>query len=368
MLQVQDYLKTHTLEELNTSLGIKSTVHPALPLVILNYSQIDSPKTDPIVRECRGLVLEVGTWNLVARAFSRFFNWGEVQEEMKLFDFSNCSTQTKEDGSLALIYRYRDEWRINTRGSFAEDPMQFQTFTWKEAIVQALGVANLQKVRLHPDYTYVCEFCSPWNKVVRRYTMPDLYLLSMFQGEYELSIDECDDAWALRPDLLLRPQQFKFNNIEQVQEHLAKQAECDPTYEGVVIRDWQNFRWKVKSPTYLGLHRLKGEGDNIFNPKHLLPFVLTGEKDELLTYFPECQSAYQDTEKKVQDAFAQLQAVWEQYYAIPSQKDFALAILGKTPFTGILFTLRKELGDKQTPEELKKLWRNSTQTIIKVLF
>ena len=58
----------------------------------------------PVVRECRGLVLHAQTHDLVARSFPRFFNWGEMAEEMKGFDFSDFTVHTKEDGSLVLLY------------------------------------------------------------------------------------------------------------------------------------------------------------------------------------------------------------------------------------------------------------------------
>lgn len=78
MLEVQTYLRGgKTIDDLESELGIKAIAHPTLPLVILNYNQIESPKRNSIVRECRGLVLEVGTWNVVARSFQRFFNFGE---------------------------------------------------------------------------------------------------------------------------------------------------------------------------------------------------------------------------------------------------------------------------------------------------
>src|SRR3989344_2446115 len=136
MLNVQTYLRTpgNTLETLHNELGVEFAEHPTDPLVILNYSQIDSPKTNSIVMECRGLVLEKETWNIVAKAFNRFFNWGEVTEMMADFDWNNFTANTKEDGSLILFYYYGDHWRINTRGSFGEATINNTNITWKEHV------------------------------------------------------------------------------------------------------------------------------------------------------------------------------------------------------------------------------------------
>lgn len=361
MLHVQQYLASKSFEELTAELGIRVVRHDTEPLAILNYDQIDSPKTHPVVRECRGLVLNTDTKQIVARSFPRFFNWGEVQEEMKDFDFSDFCVQSKEDGSLVLLYHYMGRWRANTRGSFGMDTMQFQRFTWQEGFCQAMGISSLSELegKLDPDVSYVCEFCSPWNKVVRTYTEPKLYLLTCFRGEREvpfLDVDQMLTPHFSRPDL------FSFQNIEQVQTFLNGQGEQDPTFEGVVIRDRHGQRWKIKSATYLGLHRLRGEGDNLYNPKNIIPFVLAGESSELLTYFPEVEETFNEIKAKVGSAYTQMMEVWEAAKDIPVQKDFALAILKKTPFTGILFNARK------TGADPKKLWREAADLIVKTLY
>ena len=124
MFKVQSYLKKHGLQKLKDEFGINHSIHPELPLVILNYDQIKSPKNLQIVRECRGLTLNLDDWSLVARSFYRFFNLGESQIEK--FDFSNFKVQSKEDGSLVVIYYFNGNWHVNTRGSFANDKMKFQ--------------------------------------------------------------------------------------------------------------------------------------------------------------------------------------------------------------------------------------------------
>ncbi len=367
MLAVQTYLAGgKTLADLGAEFAIRAQRHDTLPLVILNYDQIDSPKTHPVVRECRGLVLHGETFALVARGFSRFFNWGEVREEMGLFDFGDFVVHTKEDGSLVLLYHFGGRWMANTRGSFAQYPMEHQDFTWEEAFCKALRVARLDDLAgtLDPSVCYVCEFCSPYNKVVRRYPEPVLFLLTAFRGETELSCQEVDHL----AGPFLRPTRHAFGSVEEIQEFLQAQAETDPTFEGVVLCDGAGRRWKVKSPTYLGLHRLKGEGNNLFHPHHLLPFVLAGEDAELLTYFPEVTEAYRKVKEKVHAAYDHLEAVWRASWQIEGQKEFALAVVGKTPFTGILFSLRKERGKDQTVALLKKAWRNSADGIAKVLF
>ena len=369
MLAVQEYLHKNSLDRLNEEYAIKVVRHDTLPLAILNYNQIDSPKTHPIVRECRGLVLRTDNYEIVARSFFRFFNWGEVQDEMGDFDFSDFVVQSKEDGSLVLFYHFDGHWRVNTRGSFAQDLMQFQSFTWEEAIVDALGIQcidDLDTWGWDRGVTYVGEFCSPWNKIVRRYD-PCVYLLAAFdlKDNRELTLNECDAA--CQSGRILRPTVFQFHDMKGIEKFIQDQMSNDPTFEGVVMRDQHGHRWKVKSPTYLGLHRLRGEGGNLFNPKHLLPFVLAGEEGELLTYFPEATEAFYRTKSKVMEAYANLVELWGDHHRIVDQKEFALSVV-HSPFSGILFSVRKKYGEEQKARDLREIWNQSEQHIVKVLF
>lgn len=364
-LRVQEFLRIDPAvlgyEDLNKYYGIKTTGHPEKPLVILNYSQINSPKLHPIVRECRGLVLDARNHNIVARAFPRFFNWGEVQEEAADFDFSDCFAESKEDGSLVLIYFFEGEWHANTRGSFADGKINDQPYTWTDGICAAIGIRELSELdtRLKRSLCYVCEFCSKWNKVVREYDKPQMFLLTVFNGPVELSAEFADYAC---PEGFHRPSRCEFSSIEEVQQCLKERSERDPTFEGFVLRDCCNRRWKVKSPTYLALHRLKGDGDNMYLPKNLLPFILSGEKAELLTYFPEVEKTLDEVESKVNEARDQMLEVWFHAKSIESQKDFAQFIVPRTNFASVLFEARKKNVDPM------EIWRESIDVILKRLF
>ncbi|MCH2201468.1 MAG: hypothetical protein MK102_05840 [Fuerstiella sp.] len=370
MLEVQKFLRKQSFDDLTSQLGIKVHRHATLPLAILNYDQIESPKTHPVVCECRGLVLHMKTMEVVARSFPRFFNWGEVAEEMDNFNFSDFTVQSKEDGSLVLLYQFEGSWRANTRGSFAEDNMPFQRFTWSDGICQALGVKTLDVLNpvLDPQFSYVCEFVSPWNRIVRKYDKPMLYLLTAFNRKTskELTLTECDH-FARAADMQ-RPTLYEFTGVDEIQVFLRKQEDDDPTYEGVVICDNDHRRWKIKNPAYLGLHRMKGEELNLYDPRRLLHFVLEGEEDELLTYFPEVRERFFELRGIVTEAYGQVLEAWIDHTNITDRKSFALAV-GKRPFHGLLFQLRdrQDRGEPVTSAVVQKLWRDSGDLILRTL-
>src|SRR5262249_281371 len=108
-----------------------------------------------------------------------------------------------------------------------------------------------------------------------------------------------------------------------------------------------------------------GEG---CGPRQLMPFILAGEESELLTYYPQFADAYRECRAKVDEALARLEEVWQASRGIAAQKEFAQAIAGKTPFTGVLFALRKAQGAEAAREPLRQLWRGSGEMILRVLF
>lgn len=351
-LQVQEYLRSgKTLADLESELGIKSNPHPTDGRVILNYDQIESSKykTHPIVRECRALVLEKDSWNLVARAFGRFFNYGENLEDTENFNWANATFSEKVDGSLLLLYFYNGKWHIGTRNSYGDGLVGDSGYTWRQIFDEAFGDYFY---RLNPEITYVCELCAPQNKVVRYYKEPQVYLLTMFRGEKETSIEyESPFQYNWNGKGFKLPQRYSFKLIDDIQNFLEEQGKDDPTFEGVVLHDG-NIRLKVKSLRYLSLHRLKGENDNLYSPKNLIKFILEGEEQEILVYFPEVREHFEYYGKIVAEEVAVLNTLWDTYKSIVDQKEFALSIIGKTKLTGVLFTARKNKTDPLT--ELKK--------------
>jgi len=390
MLEIQKLLRSGvTPEGLKETLAIKSHVHPHLPITGFTYNQIDSPKLHPIVREARGIALENGTWNIVAKAFSRFFNLGEVQEEAKTFDWTDFTCYTKADGTLILLYCYKGEWQVKTRGSFAGGTVPFplptnpkQTFSdlfWdtfnKRTRANSLNSDGLDE--LNPSYTYVLELCTVQNKVVRTYPDAALFLLSVTNNTTAKEFSDTDvDLMAHQWDVN-RPDRHRFHSVEEIKKFLKKKEDDDPSYEGVVVRDSKGLRYKIKSETYLALHHMCDNGA-LYRPKRLVPFALKKDPSELLLHFAEAKPYLDYVVDKVDVAWVDLVALWEEHHSIENQKEFALAIAKQSAFISMLFRLRKSTGTlspaggflpgKQTKEQLREIWRNSADSIAKVLF
>lgn len=378
MLKVQEYLKTRSLEHLKNELGIKIKEHDVLPLVILNYDQLNSSKLNPISMECRGLILEKDSWRVVAKGFTRFFNFGEALEITNNFDWSNpVECHAKEDGSYINVFWYGDptapraQWRMSTRGSFGTDELLGTNGDrWLDLVHGLLPNNFINEAR--KDVNYVFELTSPFNKVVRHYPQPQLVLLSAFNtidGEYEaeMTSEFCDleaIRWGFR-----RPESYKVLHYKQVESLLKLKESSDPTFEGFVLQDINGLRIKCKTTTYMALHRLRGEGDNMYSPKNLVPLILANEGDEILTYFPEIKETWDRMSKEIEAAYTKLVDVWWQSQDYEEQKAFAIYITKRnpTPFSAILFRMKQD-GLLHDEDALKAAWRHSPEAILKHVF
>jgi hypothetical protein len=297
----------------------------------------------------------------VSRSFNRFFNYGENLEDTNNFNWNNCYAQSKEDGGLIMLYWYDSDWHIRTPSSFGEIVYYKGGPTPKELVFSIITPDVL--TNLNKDFTYCFELCSLHNKIVRKYKEPRLYLLSIFHEYTEFSLDEIIKEYVssgLNWYSLL-PEIHQFNSIEQVISYIKERAVGDETFEGLICRDNNNTRLKIKNPKYVSLHAMKGESDNIFLPKYLIEFILDGETDELLLYFPEVKDKLDDITQTLQEEKDILSARWEILKNEKSRKNFA-AGCWDLKLKAILFKML------DSGRSLDEVWREHKDFLLKCLF
>lgn len=348
-MQVQKYLKEFGLEALKQEFGIKVKEYDE-GLLVLNYDKINSPKSHPIVKECRSLILD-SSFNVVSRSFSRFFNLGEVPESQSHIDMSKATLFEKVDGSLIKIYNWKGTWYVSTRSTaFGESTVNGFDLTFKELVFKALGINNdieFQKEckrSLLPSLTYICEVTSIENRCVKTYSGYTLYLLSArnnVTGDYL-------EEWKAALDFGMKnPMSYTFDSIESCIKAAKELKNLD---EGYVLYQDGIPVCKIKSPAYCAVHLIKGEG---LSHKRIAELVLTGEQDEYLTYFPEDKPFIEPYAETLAWLLEHTQSTYEAVESVESQKDFALAVKGSKA-SSLLFSMRKlnlnakEAWDKQT--------------------
>jgi len=277
-------------------------------LVIFKYSQIDSDFKLELVRECRGLILDAETFEVVCFPFKKFGNWGEIY--CPSIDWKNCWVGQKVDGSLIKVVKLDNgKLLVSTNGTIdafkAGLPEQIgctaKTFgdLFVEAVEKnrdkcyAAAMANHEcfpngieapldwlASLLRKDVTYMFELTSPFNKIV----VPWHETKAWFLGEREnCSFKEVyfTDDHAINK-LFDTPKVYPLTSIDEC-VNAAKELGADE--EGYVVCDNHFNRVKVKSPTYVALHHMKNNG--VLSYERGIEIVRGNELDEVLNYFPE---------------------------------------------------------------------------------
>jgi RNA ligase len=230
---------------------VQKQVHPTLPLTIWNYTpkvQYGEGNTqykfwDDVTKQCRGLVTD-NEGNVVARPFKKFFNIEENQHTpTEQFD-----VYEKMDGSLGILFNYKGEWVLATRGSFTSDQ-------------SVKGTELLQKydyLRLNPDYTYLFEIIYPENRIVCTYDFEDLVLLGMIHTKSgdEVNIHSGNDEDVRFKNLL---NNLGFNIVRKydgISDYTYLKHAISDNREGFVVRFSNGDRMKIKGEEYLRLHKI----------------------------------------------------------------------------------------------------------------
>lgn len=364
MTPLQEYVKKNGIDNITEELGIAVYHHPTLPLVGFKYDQIDSPKMHPVVRWARGTVLEKETWKLVAQPFVRFFDYQPGHEDTKKFDWNDFIATTKEDGSLITLHYYANEWHVNTSGSFglgqySRDKSNQET--WRELFWRTFEESGGKKRNLITDITYIFELCCEENRVLRIYPNNNLFLLSTFIGETELSYST---TVRLANDIGIVPVRFhQLKALSEIEEFLKEKAKIDPSFEGVVIRDKNNVRLRLKTKSFLSLFHLNDDGGKQID-KHLINLALVCHCNSVLQYLSELEEKFIKIRDFIEAESEKIKSLWERAKDIEDKKQFAMMVKD-SPYSGLFFALKKIPKEQHDGDMIEKMKLDSEESFLK---
>jgi hypothetical protein len=261
-LDIQKYLRSgKTLIDLTLEYNIKyftSIKHPNL--VVFDYTAL-SPKTESIVREARGLVLEADTWNLVSKSMNAFSykNDGVFSDVVDNFDWTTAKAYPKYDGCLINLYHYKGEWITGTRFSVdglcnvASAYKGESDISWRDLFIQCLEFINIDfnsfVSTLNPDYCYSFELCSIINRNIVIYENKFVKLLAIYDTFNDVEVDIHSNPLINQNWASIVPYFIKVESIQEIEDLLALNQ--DPTQnEGLVIVDSNFNRIKVRNPNF----------------------------------------------------------------------------------------------------------------------
>lgn len=346
-MQVLDFLKhwaakespDSALSRLTEQFGIKVAQYD--DRVVLNYCQINSPKMEKIVHECRGLILSYPDFEVMSRTFNRFFNYGETFETQN-FPFKESVVYEKIDGSLMALYHDDEKWNVATRGMAYAEGRTISGSSFKELFEIALGESietNVFAMRMRgwEDHTFICEMCSPETRVVKHYgEKPVVYLLSVRNKLSGLEYMPESVFQIFENTHMQLPQIYDLGQLEGIQASLKELPTMDEGY--VILHPTSGNRVKIKNPAYVAIHHLRDNG--VPSPRRMVELIQLNETDEYLSYFPEDRQFFEPYMEAYDILNREIKNLYSQIKNIVSQKDFALKVK-HLPYCGVLFNMRK---------------------------
>ena len=268
-------------------------------LIMFKYSQIDSDFNLQLVRECRGLILDEDNLEIVSFPFTKFGNYGESY--CPEIDWKTARTGEKVDGSLCKVVVWKDDSLvkslISTNGTIDafKAPVAEQIGcpykSFGNIISECLAKSGVSHADFEEGFTYMFELCSPWTRVVVPHKENKLYFLGKRNNKTFEETYFTDDP--VMTKFFDTPKVYPLKSID---ECLAATKDMPWNEEGYVVCDAKFNRVKVKSPSYVAAHHLKGNG--VMSYSRALELVRANEIEEICQYFEEFRSALEEMKEK----------------------------------------------------------------------
>ena len=273
-LNIQKFLQDHPddWEQLLAGAPYFVTTKHDGPYFLLKYSQLNSDFSNPIVRECRGIIFHK-TDGLVCLPFTKFFNYGEPNAVD--IDWSTATVSEKIDGSLCKVW-YHYGWHLSTSNTINAFTTVIgdKNETYGDIFVNASGVpfdefcSNLDRTCV-----YMFELVSPQTRVVIPYSQPAIYHLATRDMT---TLEEIDADVGVT-----KPARFPFRSVDDV---LTAAKRLDSDHEGFVVCDSHYRRLKIKGDEYLTAAHMNNNG--VLTNKRILRMWQNDQLDDFVAYIP----------------------------------------------------------------------------------
>ena len=302
-------------------------------LVSLKYKHLGVDFSNPIVAMSRGLILEVGSWKVVARPYEKFFTYPD--ERAAELDWASTVAYNKYDGSLAILYFYDGKWRVGSSGTpDGQWLVKDESATFEELFWQGMEPNAEQFDALFGDkaYTYLFEVTSPSQRIVHNYKGTT----STLHGIIETATGK--DV-SLEGNLLNKA--HVIGRPSSMQKALTM-LDVHKLEEGLVLRDDKGNRIKFKTEDYKRLHILAGSRKAMLAEVKASGGLLNDA--ELTFVWPEAISIAKNVE-----AYVSMYPALEQYVHGMTNKQIALDSKLTKQAKSLVFAIKA--GKAKTPKQ-----------------
>lgn len=306
MLKIQEFILAHeNWRELLADAPYNLKISEDDGFVLFKYNQIASDFREEICKEARGLILDTqDNFRVVRYAFKKFFNVDEGFAAQ--LDWDTAVATEKIDGSIMSVWYARGKWHLSTNGTIDAFKAEINGVgpykTFGELFESVLPLSTFANYNKHRCWTF--ELVSPYNKVVIDYPETKVYLLSIRDMD---SLEELGlDAVEILADAngLTVPERYDLNNEADYRKVVEQMPEG---HEGIVVRDANGERVKIKTLLYFEMHRAKNNG--VITLERIVDLIRANDYYEFLSYFPEYQSIFDDVKRQIDHSEVVLEKV-----------------------------------------------------------
>jgi RNA ligase len=314
----------------------------------------NDPVGSAVRRECRGLIFDTETGNLISRPYHKFFNAGEKDETQlnKINLYEPHVVLEKLDGSMIRPIPTPEGFRLGTKAGITDVAMNAEVF-----VADKPYYARFIHKCLLMNVTPIFEWCSRKNRVVIDYPEDNFILTGMryndtgFYLDYE-AMKTYATSWNI--PVVKAVDGLSVQNIEL----FVKQVREWEDDEGVVVRFDNGHMVKVKADDYVLRHKTK---DSISQEKNVIQTLLDDSVDDLV---PLLTPGDAERLKAFQKAFlagldevayetAELFVEGNKMY--PEKKDFAVEFVQKKVepiYAPIMYAIKAGKGSKEVLIEM----------------
>jgi RNA ligase len=318
-----------------------------------------------IRRECRGLIFDTATGNLISRPYHKFFNAGEREETAinKINLYEPHVVLEKLDGSMIRPIPTKEGFRLATKAGITDVAMNAEYF-----IADKKHYSQFIHKCFQRNITPIFEWCSRKNRIVVDYPEDQLILTAMryvSDGNY-VHYDAMKNYASARDIPVVKAVDgLAVQNIDL----FVKQVREWDDGEGVVLRFDNGHMVKVKADEYVLRHKSK---DQISQEKNVLQVILDDSVDDVVPLLtPDDANRLKEFQGVFWASVVDLCIDMDHLFQIgtkkyPDKKDFAVEYVQKEippMYAPIMYAMKGGKGSRSTIVDMinKSL---STQTKI----
>jgi RNA ligase len=245
---------------------------------VINYNVMMADTFDcSIRRECRGIIFDTATGDIIRRPFHKFFNVNERDETQDhVVDLSrDHSILEKLDGSMIAPFIVNGEmiWGTKMGATDVAKPVEKFIEAHSEYRIYA-------KFMLSRGYTPIFEWCSRKQRIVLDYSEDQLILTAVR--------DVVSGRYMSRDLMIINAENYNIPVVRQFDSQTDMKEFIDyvrnlEDLEGFVVRFDDGHMIKLKCDWYVQIHKAK---EAILQDRNIVELILDDKLDDIKAHLP----------------------------------------------------------------------------------